>query len=544
MKRAVRTVGWAVFLVLLVATGLYLHTLVRQGVESTTRLQSTLGLLSQARAVIERDGPDLRVALDRRLAEARGLGAVALDARRDDVRLRLETERAQRRPELHRKAAWLTGAGLAQDLERDARIRLLEAELSYLDSLALRYERLTDRRRLLQRLQRAQQESYERLRSDFGAVCPSADVPWYDLRFTRPQIDRCAAYRNARRLYLDEAQRQAPIDMPALPDTEALLGDLVAPFAAHEAALRRELGENVVGRHVLGIRDRIPAAIAWLVGAVATSLGLLIAVRALFYFVLAPAVSRRAAVCLMPRGRGAAIESAGRLSSVSQAIEVQPDEELLVQPAYLQSSATAADMATRWLFSWRFPFSSLASRLVMLTRIRTASPQTFVVSATERDAWSEIGVLDLPAAAAMVLQPRAIVGVLQGRDRPLRITRHWRLGSLNAWLTLQLRYLVFHGPARILVKGRRGVRLEAADAGRAISQTATLGFAADVAYSQIRTETFVPYLLGRQSLFNDRFAGDGGVYLYEETTGASAGDGAGSRQLSGLFDALLRIFGL
>ncbi|MCK7502947.1 MAG: hypothetical protein MZV70_01815 [Desulfobacterales bacterium] len=33
-------------------------------------------------------------------------------------------------------------------------------------------------------------------------------------------------------------------------------------------------------------------------------------------------------------------------------------------------------------------------------------------------------------------------------DRPMQITRHWRLGSLSAWLTLQLRYIVFHGPAK------------------------------------------------------------------------------------------------
>jgi hypothetical protein len=34
----------------------------------------------------------------------------------------------------------------------------------------------------------------------------------------------------------------------------------------------------------------------------------------------------------------------------------------------------------------------------------------------------------------------------------MRIARHWRLRSLSAWLTLQLRCIVFHGPAKLTVK--------------------------------------------------------------------------------------------
>jgi len=126
----------------------------------------------------------------------------------------------------------------------------------------------------------------------------------------------------------------------------------------------------------------------------------------------------------------------------------------------------------------------------------------------------------------------------------MRITRHWRLGTLNAWLTLQLRFLVFHGPATLLVKGARGVRLERADGGRAVNQSATLGFGANVAYSQVRTETFFPYLSGRQALFNDRFSALDGACLYEETTGYGRDKGPAGRQLEGLVDALLKILGL
>ena len=48
--------------------------------------------------------------------------------------------------------------------------------------------------------------------------------------------------------------------------------------------------------------------------------------------------------------------------------------------------------------------------------------------------------------------------MLKPAGAPANITRHWRLASLHAWLTLQLRYLVFHGPCQLLLKGCRGVR--------------------------------------------------------------------------------------
>ena len=149
MKRLLRALVWASFLVLLVASGLYIVPLARKGIATSARAQTTLSLLDQARDAITADAPSMQATLDRRMREARSLGAVALEARRNDVRARLGVERAQRRPELNRRAAWLSGTGLAQDLEREARIAVLEAELEYLDDLATRYERITRREALL-----------------------------------------------------------------------------------------------------------------------------------------------------------------------------------------------------------------------------------------------------------------------------------------------------------------------------------------------------------------------------------------------------------
>ncbi len=544
MKSAVRAAGWLLFLVLLVAAGLHFAPLVRDGVETSTRIRTSLSLLGQARAQLSRSGPEQREALADRLRGAQRLGETALAARRGDLRTSLAAERALRRPEWQRKAAWLTGAGVAQDLERDARIGLLEAELTYLDALALRIERITTRQSLLRRLYVEQLAAWQTLQQTQRGQCPVGNVRWYDLRFSAEEVRRCEVYRQARRTYAEELARGTAVDVPRPPDVSTLFARLLAPFEAREQELQRALAEHTLARHIDGVRRRIPEALAWLAIAVVTSLGILVGLRALAWYVVAPFVSRRAPVRLRVASTGPSPAARGLISAVSQTITVDVDHELLVHHRFLQSVATSARMTTRWLLSWRYPLTSLASGLVLLTSIRSATPSVFVISATQNDAVSEIGSIEIPTGGAMVLQPRCLAGVLQRCDRPLRITRHWRLGTLSAWLTLQLRYLAFHGPVTVLVHGTRGVRLEAADAGRAISRAATLGFGADVAYSQVRTETFVPYLLGRQPLFNDRFASDGGLYLYEETTGLPGERGTSTRRLGGLFDAVLKIFGI
>jgi hypothetical protein len=164
-----------------------------------------------------------------------------------------------------------------------------------------------------------------------------------------------------------------------------------------------------------------------------------------------------------------------------------------------------------------------------------------VVVSSTNDPLSELGILDLAERAAFVIRPRALAGVIQERAKPIRITRHWRFG-LQAWLTLQLRFLAFHGPGQLIVKGCRGICVEPAGAGRLINQAATLGFSADISYGNTRCETFISYWRGKEELFNDLFKGDSGVYVYEETPSKRA-SGIG-RPLEGFTDALLKAFGV
>jgi hypothetical protein len=313
-------------------------------------------------------------------------------------------------------------------------------------------------------------------------------------------------------------------------------------FDAVLDAERARVERNPRERLIATVKSRIPMALGILAGI----LLLPVAIKALFYFVLAPLATRLGPIRILPSDDPPPLTRSAT-SAVSATVDIQSGEELLVQPDFLQSSSRPAIKRTRWFLNPRLPFASIASGMFALTCIKPeGNTPTRVIVSSQRDPFSEIGVVALPAGAAMVVHPRALAGILKPAGGAARITRHWRLGSLHAWLTLQLRYLVFHGPMTLLLRGCRGVRAESPlpDQPRLINQAATLGFSANLEYRTIRCETFVPYLRGREELFNDLFAGGPGWFVYEEMPARGGRYGIAGRGLEGLTDAVLKAFGI
>lgn len=264
-------------------------------------------------------------------------------------------------------------------------------------------------------------------------------------------------------------------------------------------------------------------------------------IRIFCYFVLAPAAMRRPAIRLrILRDVSVPIPLAAR-STTSVSVRLASGEELLVRQDYLQTTSHAGRKETQWFLDWRHLFTSLASGLAFLTRIRGDGELT-TVSAV-RDPLAEVTILTLPEGASCVVQPRALAAVAQPIHRRLRVTTQWRLGSLNAWLTMQLRYVIFHGPARLVIKGGRGVRVEHAEQGRIFGQDQLVGFSADLAYSVTRTETFWPYFFGREQLLKDRVEAGSGVLIIEEAP-LSVQRGEVRRGIEGLVDASMKAFGI
>ncbi|WP_114951393.1 hypothetical protein [Sphingosinicella terrae] len=445
-----------------------------------------------------------------------------------------------------------------------AEIALLERERNYIDSLLA--ARASDSRRSSLAAQRqdaarrvaASHRQWLAARDRAAALNrrPLAGPRNFVCRNARPGIG-CDHYQALREARADmasalAANRRAHAEIRAIDRSlgamtaaRAAAADAAALFEAERAATaaRLQQAERALRANWLiwirrPIVEMLPTALAILAAAMlAPPL-----VKAFLYFVIAPLAARRRPIRLLPGDRGE-IAAASAAPAVSQPVPVTPADELLVVPEAVQSTPHDAAKATQWLLRTSMPLTSLAAGMAGLIRIRSRRPETVLVSATA-DPLAEIALVEMAAGSALVLRPRALRGLLQPIGRPVRITRHWRLAHLSAWLTLQFRYIVFHGPCTLIVQGRRGVRLERAARGRGINQAATIGFSAGLAYSVRRSEAFGAYLLGRQDLFNDSFEDGDGFCLYEEMPREGARAGLWGRGLEGLGDAALKVFGI
>ncbi|GAB4471646.1 MAG: hypothetical protein OHK0018_01370 [Erythrobacter tepidarius] len=306
--------------------------------------------------------------------------------------------------------------------------------------------------------------------------------------------------------------------------------------AALAALQPQPLADSLVGdAGRVTLRDILLQALVWLIAATLVPL----AYRVIAYFALAPIAARWPSMRFGTEGP-APLAPGSEGSAISLGITLGPDDEALVRQDYLQSSSLSGAKRTRWLLDWHHPLTSLASGMRFLTAVR-GDGEWVTVSAV-KDPFAELSALTLPEGEALVLRPSALVAVVQNAAQPLRITSHWRLFSLPALLTWQWRYLAFHGPARLVVKGGRGVRIEPAGRGRIVGEGQILGFSAGLAYAVIRSETFWPYFFGREALLKDRIEAGAGVVLVEEAP--LAGRSGLRRGFEGLADAALKLAGI
>lgn len=523
----------------------------------------TIAALRLAADGADKHGAGLAAAATARVNALQKTSQTAITARLAQVQAQLAALRARQQPSLFTLPLPDTNTLALHAQEEAARrveIEVLVQEARYLTALqaALSGE---DARHTLARLHAEHVSAYAALqhnlrqRRELEARHPvAARLPGSDayaqlslleaqgqrLREINLQAYQAWAAQRARIGNATTAARPAPFAI----DGPALAGAL-APVQKAIAAGEGQLDRNWIARWRTPVMDVAPTAALLVLSAIL----LPVAIKAFFYFVLAPVASRLPPLSiareLQLNGSSLPLPPHGesRISAVSQALQLKPGQQMLIHHEYLQSSPVSSTKRTQWLLDWRFPFTSLAAGMVALTRLESETTASVTISASD-DPLLEVAVVHLPAGSALVFQPRGLVGLITDAGQPLAISSHWRLGSLHAWLTLQLRFIVFRGPVTLIVRGCRGVRLERAGQGRSISQSATLGFTTDVLYSTLRSETFIPYLRGQQALLNDRFDGDNGVYLYEETPRHGKQPGKAGSWFEGFTDAILKVFGI
>ena len=288
------------------------------------------------------------------------------------------------------------------------------------------------------------------------------------------------------------------------------------------------------------LKRLLPIAMSLLAAAILVPL----AIKLCLYFVLVPLAAKQSPICLQPNSKARNQTGiANGKSAVSLSLEVAPDSELIVQPQYFHSAPDHCKTSSRHVLNAQYVMTSLAAGMYNLTSVQSDEPFLATVSSGQ-ESLAELLRFEIGDGEALCLRPSNLVGIIQKRGAPVRISSHWRPSSLQAWLTLQIRYLVFHGPASIILKGCRGVRVESAAGGSAIEQASTVGFSANLNYSTIRTETVMAYLTGKKELLRDRFSGKSGVFIFEQMPDPSKRSGITGKGFGGVFDAVLKVFGV
>lgn len=376
-----------------------------------------------------------------------------------------------------------------------------------------------------------------------AAATAQCDTATRNLRAfaTRGPIDQAV-----REAFLSERERLAAAQAERCEQASALATRRTAALAARNDLSRAEAALAALSAQPLpqSLADRPTRAtlrdilLNALIALIAITL-VPFAYRAVAYFVLAPLAARWPPMRFAPSGTTPP-QPVATPSAISVAVTLGAHDAAMVRQDYLQSSSLKGAKRTRWLLDWRRPFTSYISGMRFLIAI-TGDGERVTVSAV-KDPFAELAVLDIPAGAACVVRPSALAAVVQQQDQPVQITSHWRLLSLPAWLTWQWRYLAFHGPARLVVKGGRGVRIEPAERGRIVGEGQIVGFSTDLAYGVIRSETFWPYFFGREALLKDKVASGTGVLLIEEAP--LAGRSGIRRGFDGMIDALLKVGGV
>lgn len=479
-----------------------------------------------------------------------------------------EIKRKKEQQAFNGVAAMLSGPSLGNGyldyFKRDIEIRVLEQERAYLGTLAAHSERQfhrEDAKKKLRDLYWAHVASYSKLKAiasglgrtnkrEYCATSWKANIPAVWPQYQKLS-EACLANAQAAANYKRQKKVVDGFRLPMLPPfaisvTET---DALGPLDRAISERERRIQSNWAKKASEPVFQVVPTAALILLTLILAPVG----IKAFAYYLIAPVASRRPAIELLPQSSGELADlpvvgpresTIPKASSVSFPLTVDARHELLIHPDYLQSSSVKGEKQTKWVLDWSYPMASLASGMVALTRIRTDSSETFVISAT-KDPLSEVGMVSIPDGSALVFRPSSLVGVLQQRGKPVRIESVWRFNSLHAWLTLQFRYLIFHGPVRLIVQGTRGIRIEKAGTGRSINQGATLGFSANLQYSTLRCETFGAYLMGKDELFHDHFAANRpGFYVYEEMPNSGAKYGIFGRGIEGILDSFLKVIGV
>lgn len=261
------------------------------------------------------------------------------------------------------------------------------------------------------------------------------------------------------------------------------------------------------------------------------------------YYILAP-IAQRTRPILLEQTQSDVTDLTVTPSHPAQRIDLIKGEVLLTNSDYLQSSMGEFAKNTKWLLDWRFPLSSLASGLYVLTQFRSVCEHGEVTLSSQQNATRELAVVHVPVGRVVVFRPRFLVAVVHQDGLPPTIRSRWIFWKLHSWVNLQFRYLLIEGDAKLVFAAQRGIQAEKVRPempGRRVNSNLTVSFSPHLKFSPMRSETFVAYLRGASPLFDDFFSGEGWAIHQQVNDGRTSGV---KRVWEGLLNAIGKVFGL
>jgi hypothetical protein len=235
-------------------------------------------------------------------------------------------------------------------------------------------------------------------------------------------------------------------------------------------------------------------------------------------------------------------------NGVSLVMQVKEGEAAWFRDEYLDR--TTRPTGTRFgllpVFSKRFLLMSLIDGLWWMTVVKgdKENKTKFTVSATD-DAASEFAVVEIPEQSSLLIRPRFIIGLTFPEQSPPKLRKHWRLTQLEAWCIGQLWFFELAGPARVVLRGSRGVLSHSSVSDESIESRlnpgSLIGFSPTVTLSIRRSESLWQYLANEAPFYNYSFEGNG-TFLTQETQEKSS-HGGPLGWLASLGDALLKLAG-
>lgn len=266
--------------------------------------------------------------------------------------------------------------------------------------------------------------------------------------------------------------------------------------------------------------------------------------KLLAYYLIAPVAGSTRPI-LLGVDRPGAEDMTSTSSHPAQRLTLGAGEVMMTKVDYLQGSMGDFKKGTKWLLDWRYPFSSIAAGLYILTKIGNAGGGTGQITlSTREDATEELAVINLPEGRPLVFRPHYLIALVHPVGAPPRIRARWVFGRLHSWVNLQFRYLIMEGPAKLVFSAQRGIQVESVVQslpGRRVNSRLTVAFSPHLDYSPKRAETFVAYVWGKNALFDDFFQGSGWV-IQQQVTGGKRNPVA--RFWEGILGAIGKVFGI